>query len=101
MVSSKFSRMGIDVKVPLSKVSLSKATGHTTLTYQNYRLENKLLQELSDEMFIIISNTVQSKISPFIKFTWEEQHHQTSLPPLYRNQLLFIIYIDIKQGLDS
>ena len=25
-------------------------------------------------MDIIISNTVRSKISPFIKFIWEEQH---------------------------
>ena len=52
--------MGIDVKV-----SLSKTTEHTASTFQNYRLENKLLQELADQMFKIISNTVQSKISPF------------------------------------
>ena len=44
--------MCIDVKAPLSK-----GTGHTTSTFQNYRLENKLLQELGDEIFIIISNT--------------------------------------------
>ena len=43
-------------------------------TFQNYRLENKLLQELRDELFIIISNTVQPKFSPFIKFIWEGQH---------------------------
>ena len=48
--------MEIVVKVPLSK-----AVGHTTSTFQNYRLENELLQELCDEMFIIISSTVQSK----------------------------------------
>ena len=63
--------MGIDVKVPWSKVLLSKTTGQTTWNFQNYRLENKLLQELGDK---IISNTVQSKISPFIKFIWEDQH---------------------------
>ena len=73
-VISKFSHMDIDVKVPLPKVPLLNITGHTTLTFQNYRLENKLLQEFSDEISIIISNTVQSKISPFIKFIWEDQH---------------------------
>ena len=83
--------MGIDVEVPLSKVPLSKTTGHTTLTFQNYRLENKLLQELGDEMFIIISNTVQSTISPLIKFIWED-HHQ-----LYCLSLTLIQ----KQGLNS
>ena len=61
--------MGIDIKV-----TLSKTTGHTTLTFQNYRLENKLLQQLGDEVFIIISNTFQSKISLFIKIIWEDQH---------------------------
>ena len=66
--------MVIDVKVSLSKVSLSKATGHATLTFQNYRLENKLLQELGPEIFVIISNTVQQKFSPLIKFIWEDQH---------------------------
>ena len=64
-VSSKFSYVGIDVKVPLPK-----KTGNKTLAFQNYRLENKLLQELDDEMFIIISNTVRSKICLFIKFIW-------------------------------
>ena len=49
-------------------------TGHTTSTFQNYSSENKLLQELGDEMFIIISNNVQSKISPFIRFMWEDQY---------------------------
>ena len=61
--------MSIDVKVPLPK-----KTGNKTLTFQNYILENKLLQELDDEMFIIISNTVQSRIYLFIKFIWEVQH---------------------------
>ena len=36
-------------------------TGYKTSTFQNYSSENKLLQELGDEMFIIVSNTVQSK----------------------------------------
>ena len=77
--------MLIDVKVPFLKT-----TRHKTFTFQNYRLENKLLQELVDEMFIIISNAVQSKISLFIKFIWEDQL-----------EFVFIIYIDIKQGLNS
>ena len=84
------SHVGIDVKVPLSKT-----TGHTTLTFQNYRLENKLFQELGDEMFLVISNSVQSNISPFINFTWKDQH-----------QLDFVtttVYylLNIKQGLNS
>ena len=47
---------------------------HATSAFQDYRLENKLLHELGEEMDIIISNSVQSKISPFIKFISEEQH---------------------------
>ena len=50
--------MGIDVKVPLQKVLLSKTTGDPTSAFQNYSLEKKLLQELGHEMDIIISNTV-------------------------------------------
>ena len=66
----------------MSKVTLPKATGHTTLTFQNYRLKKKLLQELEktkqkkelgNEMFMIISSTVQSKISPFSRFIWGDQ----------------------------
>ena len=52
--------MVIDVKVPLWKTARP-----AILLFQDYRLENKLLQELGDEMFIIVSNTVQSKISSF------------------------------------
>ena len=52
--------MVIDVKVPLLKTARP-----AILIFQDYRLENKLLQELGDEMFIIVSNTVQSKISSF------------------------------------
>ena len=48
--------MGIDVKEALSKASLSETLGHTTSTFQNYRLENKLLQELVGETDIIVSN---------------------------------------------
>ena len=33
------------------------------------------LQELGDEMFVIISNTVQSKINLFIKFILDD-HYQ-------------------------
>ena len=66
--------VGIDVKFLLPKVPLSKATGHTSSTFQNYRLENKLLQELDEEIDIIISNTVQLKIRFFLIFIWEEQH---------------------------
>ena len=32
---------------------------------QNYWLEKKLLQELCDEIFTVISNTVQSKMKSF------------------------------------
>ena len=78
MVSSKFSYVVIDVKLPFSKVSFSKTTEHT-LTFQNYKLQNKLLQELGEEIFIILLNTVQSKISHFIILMWE-----------YQNQLEFI-----------
>ena len=52
--------MVIDVKVPFSKTARP-----AILIFQNYRLENKLLQDLRDEMFIIVSNGVQSKISSF------------------------------------
>ena len=47
------------------------------------------------------SNTVQSKINHFIKFIWEEQHQLEFVTPLYVNPLLFIIYIDMKQTLNS
>ena len=58
--------------VPLPKSPLSKTKGHKALNFQSCRLENELLQELKDEMFIIISNNIQSKINPFIKFIWED-----------------------------
>ena len=48
--------------------------GQTSSTFQNHSSENKLLQELGDEIFINISNTVQSKFSPFVKFIWKDQH---------------------------
>ena len=41
--------MGIDVKVPLPNVPLSKTAGHTKLIFQNDRLRNKLLQELGQK----------------------------------------------------
>ena len=54
----KISHMSIDVKVPWSKVPLPKTRGHKASTFQIYRLENKLIQGLGDEMCIIISNSV-------------------------------------------
>ena len=39
--------------------------------FKNYRLENKLPQELGYEMCIIIS-----KMSPFFKIIWEDQHQR-------------------------
>ena len=53
------------------------------------------------EMDTSTSNTAQSKINPFIKFIWEEQHQLEFVTPLYANPLLFIIYIDMKQALNS
>ena len=49
-------------------VGIEHENGHTTSTFQNHSSENKLLQELGDKIFIIISNIVQSEVSPFIKF---------------------------------
>ena len=58
------------------KWSLSeRVEQHIVLTFQNYRLLWKLLQELDEEMDIIISNADNSEICPFIEFIWE-QHHQ-------------------------
>ena len=46
-----------------SKNPLSKTlTEQKTLTFQNCRLENKLLQELSQKMTIVKSNAVSLKI---------------------------------------
>ena len=75
-------------KAPLSKIS----TQRIKLTFQNYRLENKSLKEnilelqkeislssvavfteLREDMVTIMSNADHSKISPFMKFFWEEQ----------------------------
>ena len=71
---------------------MAKKKERIKLTFQNYRLENKSLKEnivevqeeisllsvpvsteLSDDMVTIISNADHSKISPFMKFFWEEQ----------------------------
>ena len=76
--------MDIDVEVPLPNVLLSKTTGHTTSNFQNYRLGNKLPQELGEEMDIIISNTVKSKISLFLKFIWELQHQREFVTTVVR-----------------
>lgn len=61
------------LKVLFPKASLSKATGHVTSTLENYRLENKSLQELVEELDVIFSNVVQSRINLF-KLIWEKQH---------------------------
>ena len=63
---------------------MSKTTGHALLTFRNYSLENKLLQELVDEslkLFQILFNqksvlllNSSGTISPFIKFIWDDQH---------------------------
>ena len=89
--------MGTDVQVPLSKT-----TGHTTSTFQNYRLKNKLQHELGYEMFIIISSTVQSKIIPFIRFIWEDRHQLEFVTTIVQKSTTFCYktYIDIKLGLN-
>ena len=61
--------MYTDVKDTFPKVPVSKTTGHTTSTFQNCILKNKLLQELGEKMGVMTLNTVQSKVSPFVKFT--------------------------------
>ena len=40
---------------------------HKPLTFQNYRLEKRLLQELSQKMSFIMSNASNSEIFLFIK----------------------------------
>ena len=49
----------------------------------NYRLEKKLLQDQS-ELMDVISNADHSKISPFIKFIWEQ--HQLASSTAFRWQ---------------
>ena len=75
-------------KAPISKTSSTRIK----LTLQQYRIENKFLREKNDElqqeickssvkvstdlgndMVTIMSGADQSKISPFMKFFWEEQ----------------------------
>ena len=85
--------MGIDVKVPFPKVPLSKVTGHTKSTFQKNSLGNMLPQDIGEEMDIIIANTVHSKISPFLKLNWEEQHQLEFVTIIVQNPLLFIFYI--------
>ena len=63
----------LKLKVPMSKVPLSKTRGHEISTFQNYRLSNKLLQESGEEIDTIVSNIVQLKIKPFAKFLWEDE----------------------------
>ena len=78
-----------------------ESTGHTTSTFQNYRLENKLLQELGKEKGILNLITGQSQISRFIKFIWLERYQLEFITTAVWKSLLFIIYIDIKQTPNS
>ena len=78
-----------------------KTTGHTSSTFQNYRLENKLLQELAEEKDILNLITDQSQISRFIKFIWLERYQLEFITTAVWKSLSFIIYIDIKQILNS
>ena len=59
------------------------------------RLENKLLQELGDEIDIVISSILSLNSSERSSINWN------LVTTLYRNPLLFIIYINIKQALNS
>ena len=82
-------------KAPSSKTS----TEHLKLAFQHYWAENKFLKEkfdelqseikklpmeasaeLGDDMVTIMSDVDQSKISPFMKFSWEEQHKYLKSP---------------------
>ena len=75
-------------KAPISKTS----TEHLKLAFQHYRTESKFLKEkidelqseiknlsmevsaeLDDDMVTIMSGADQTKISPLMKFFWEEQ----------------------------
>ena len=62
---------------------------------------NKWLQELGDEMFMIISNTVQSKISPFIRFMWEDRHRLEFVAIIIQKFAIAYHLLDIKQGFNS
>ena len=68
-------------KSPFAKSPLVKTTGHATSIFQNYKLENKLLQELVEEMDIIIPNTLQSTTA-FIKFIRDEQDQLEFVTPI-------------------
>ena len=43
------------------------------IPFENASSQKKLLQESEDKMFIIISNTTQSKMSSFTKIIWDNQ----------------------------
>ena len=91
-------------KSPCQMFLCQKTTRHTILTFKIYRLENKLPQELGEEMYIIISNAFQSKISLSIKLMWDEQHELklvTTMEVTFHILLLpFHIYIIIKQTMN-
>ena len=52
-------------------------------------------------MFIIISNTVKSKISPFIKFIRKDNHQMEFATTFEKKNHYCFFYFDIKQGLNS
>ena len=54
------------------------------------------MQELGDEMFIIISNTVQSKISPFVKFIQWDQHQLEFVTIIVQKSTTVYHLLDIK-----
>ena len=83
-----------------AKVLLSKTTQHARSTFQNYRLEYKLLQELGDEILIIISNTLK-KTSPFIKFIWKYQHLLEFITTIVQKSTTVYNLHNIKQGMNS
>ena len=52
-------------------------------------------------MFMIISNTVQSKISPFVRFMWEDRHQLEYFAVIVQKFTIAYHLLDIKQGLNS
>ena len=52
-------------------------------------------------MFMIISNTVQLKTSPFIRFMWEDRHRLEFVAVIVQKFTIAYHLLDIKQGLNS
>ena len=95
--SLKRSALAITVPAKLNAPISLTSPERLKLTIQNYRIENKSLKlqisklqeelsksstpvssELSSDLVTIMSNADQSKISPFMKFFWEEQQKYLS-----------------------